>query len=343
MAIQPGTPQARSPAAFLYEEEPTSLPITGDGARRAAEQTRDLFERSLSNGQLARGLGWFSIALGATQLLAPRQLSRAIGVEEHPVLMRTLGLREIASGIAILADPNTTGAGLRARVIGDAMDLALLGSALAQDDSERGRVSFATLAVLGVSALDLVAAREYDSEADSTPVIIGVRKSIAINSSPDALYQMWRDFERLPRIMRHLQSVRLLDDGRSHWVAKAPAGMRVEWDAEVVADEAGKLLAWRSLPGSQVENMGTVRFESLPGRRGTRVTVDIEYRPPAGRLGAKIAKLFGEEPGAQLNEDLRRFKQLIETGEVATTRAQSAGRRTLKYRVLSTKEPAHAR
>jgi uncharacterized membrane protein len=117
----------------------------------------------------------------------------------------------------------------------------------------------------------------------------------------------------------------------------------VEWQAEVIADEPGRLLAWRSLPGSQVENMGSVRFEPAPGGRGTLLTVELEYRPPIGTLGRQIARLFGEEPDLQMKEDLRRFKQLIETGEIPTTHSQSAGPRSLKYRLLSTKEPAHAR
>lgn len=345
MSTQPESLHSRSPSAPLPFHDEYS---TSDTASDTADEQRFAArEASLQDGasidQLARGLGWFSIALGATQLLAPRQLSRFIGADASPALMRALGARELASGIAILAVPSMTAAALKARVAGDAMDLALLGSAMTRDDSDRTRVAAATLAVLGVTGFDLFAARNYDSAAEHAEVIIDIRRSIAINTAPEKLYDAWRDFEQLPRIMRHLHSVQVLDEGRSHWVAKAPAGMKVEWQAEVIADEPGRLLAWRSLPGSQVENMGSVRFEPAPGGRGTLLTVELEYRPPIGTLGRQIARLFGEEPDVQMKEDLRRFKQLIETGEIPTTRSQPAGPRSLKYRLLSTQEPAHAR
>jgi uncharacterized membrane protein len=137
-----------------------------------------------------------------------------------------------------------------------------------------------------------------------------------VNRSIDDVYRAWRDFERLPSFMRHLESVSIVDARRSHWKAKTPAGMPVEWDAEIVQDREAEWLAWRSLPGSEIENTGSVRFAPAPGARGTEVRVQLEYAPPAGRLGRGIAYLFGEEPEQQIREDLRRFKQLIETGEV---------------------------
>ncbi len=108
----------------------------------------------------------------------------------------------------------------------------------------------------------------------------------------------------------------MLDNRRSRWTAKAPAGMSVQWDAEIVQDQDGEWLAWRSLPGSQVENSGSVRFAAAPGARGTEVRVQMEYTPPAGCVGRVIAMMFGEEPEQQIREDLRRVKQLMETGEV---------------------------
>jgi uncharacterized membrane protein len=143
-----------------------------------------------------------------------------------------------------------------------------------------------------------------------------VKKSITINSSPETVYQFWRNFENLPRFMYHLESVRMTGDGRSHWVAKAPAGSTVEWDAEMTEDRPNELISWRSLEGASVENSGTVRFERGPGGRGTVVRVELNYDPPGGAVGAGIAKLFGEEPEQQIKDDLRRFKQVIETGEV---------------------------
>jgi uncharacterized membrane protein len=155
---------------------------------------------------------------------------------------------------------------------------------------------------------------------------VKVEKTMTINRSPEELYRFWRNFENLPRIMSHLESVRVTGEGKSHWVAKAPAGTTVEWDAEVYNEKENELIAWRSLEGADVDNAGSVRFQAAPGGRGTEVRVVVKYDPPAGKLGAAIAKLFGEEPEQQIREDLRRFKQFMETGEMATTEGQSSGR-----------------
>jgi uncharacterized membrane protein len=152
---------------------------------------------------------------------------------------------------------------------------------------------------------------------------IHVEHVVTINRLPWELYDYWRKFENLPRIMSHLDAVNVIDDKRSHWVAKAPAGQQVEWDAEIINDEPGALIAWRSLGGADVDNAGSVRF--VPADRGTEVKVVIDYIPPAGRIGAAVAKLFGEEPQQQLQDDLRNFKSLMETGEVPTTEGQSQG------------------
>jgi uncharacterized membrane protein len=121
--------------------------------------------------------------------------------------------------------------------------------------------------------------------------------------------------------MRHLESVRVTGEGRSHWVARAPAGTTVEWDAEVVEDRPNELIAWRSLPGSEVPNSGTVRFALAPGGRGTEVRVELQYDPPGGKLAAVVAKLFREEPSQQVQDDLRNFKQVLEIGEVTLSDA----------------------
>ena len=125
--------------------------------------------------------------------------------------------------------------------------------------------------------------------------------------------------------MRHLESVRTIDDNRSHWVAKAPLGQTVEWDAGTDEERENELIAWRSLPGADVVNVGSVQFSRASGGRGTQVTVKLEYSPPGGAAGAAVAKLFGEEPSQQVDDDLRRFKALMETGEIPTTDGQPAG------------------
>jgi uncharacterized membrane protein len=128
--------------------------------------------------------------------------------------------------------------------------------------------------------------------------------------------------------MYHLESVEDLGQGRSRWVAKGPAGTTVEWEAEIVEDVRNRLIAWRSLEGADVPNSGSVRLAAAPAGRGTEVRVEVEYRPPAGAVGATVARLFGEDPEQQMRDDLRRFKQAIETGEVLRSDASPEGTRT---------------
>jgi uncharacterized membrane protein len=137
-----------------------------------------------------------------------------------------------------------------------------------------------------------------------------------INRPIGEVYDAWKDFERFPTFMRHLEAVEVLSDRRSRWRAKAPAGTTVEWEAEIVEDRPGERLSWRSLEGSDIEHSGAVTFEHAPGARGTEVRAVLHYSPPAGAVGRIVAKLFGEEPEQQIREDLRRFKQIMETGEI---------------------------
>jgi uncharacterized membrane protein len=155
--------------------------------------------------------------------------------------------------------------------------------------------------------------------------MIHAQRSVTIKRNRDEVYRFWRDLDRLPTFMMHLESVRQQDGRRSHWVATAPAGRHVEWDAEIVEDRPGELIQWRSLEGSEVSNGGAVRFADAPGDRGTEVHVDLHYDPPGGRLGATIAKIFGEEPEQQLRDDLRRFKQVMEAGEVVLSEGSLDG------------------
>ena len=166
-----------------------------------------------------------------------------------------------------------------------------------------------------------------DSTDGETHPGIHVSQSFLVDKSPEELYAYWRNFENLPQIMSHLESVQVLADGRSHWVATAPAivGGKVEWDAEITADEPYSRIEWRSLPGSLVEHQGSVQFVRAPGDRGTAVRVVVDYSPPAGRLGHWVAKLFGEAPDQQIREDLRNFKRTMEIGEALTTAGQPRG------------------
>ena len=153
---------------------------------------------------------------------------------------------------------------------------------------------------------------------------IKVERTITVNRPREEVYHFWRQLENLPRFMDHLESVTVLDEDRSHWVAKAPAGTKVEWDASIQDEIENELIAWRSLPGSDIDNAGSVHF--LPASEGTEVRVVLSYDPPAGRVGAAVAKLLGEEPEQQVEEDLRRFKQVMEAVE-APARSRKPAKR----------------
>ncbi len=145
---------------------------------------------------------------------------------------------------------------------------------------------------------------------------VKVEESIIIEKSPEELYRFWRNFENLPQVMSHLERVETRGAGsKSHWVAKAPFGQTVEWDAEIITDHPGEMIAWRSLENSEVANAGSVHF--TPAANGTQVRVVLKYDPPGGKIGAAVAKLFGEEPEMQIADDLRRFKGLMESNELA--------------------------
>ena len=308
-----------------------------DGFTREGGPEPDRDRKSASD-PMVKALGLFSLGLGLAQIAAPRRMVNAIGVEDtdrNRDTMLALGFRELTSGIGILG-PGDTAGWLQARVGGDIMDLALLAGAFRSDDRDRRRLNMAIAAVAGALVLDILATRRTRDrieengerrpsgralygEADTAVTQAGpghVARSVTIQQPVAAVYDFWREFENLPRFMVHLESVRVTGDRQSHWVAKGPAGKSVEWDAETVEDRPNELIAWRSLPGATVPNSGQVRFQEASGGRGTEVHVELRYDPPAGKLGALVAKLFGEEPGQQVAGDLRRLKQVLETGEV---------------------------
>lgn len=150
---------------------------------------------------------------------------------------------------------------------------------------------------------------------------VHVRESIRLEMPISEVYQFWRNLENLPRFMRHLHEVTNTGDGRSHWVAAGPAGINVEWDAEIINDVENQLIAWRSLPGSDIVTAGSVNFDEVRGGRSTQVTVHLQYATPGGKAGSLLAKLFGREPSQTIREDLRHIKQWLETGEIARAHA----------------------
>jgi len=183
-----------------------------------------------------------------------------------------------------------------------------------------------TYSALGVSTA------EDKNEATGVRHEQGIRvtRSVTIDKPASELFAFWRKFDNLPKFMYHLERVDVLEDKRSHWVAKAPLGQTVEWNASIINEKPGQLIAWQTEAGADVDSAGAVNFKPAPGGRGTEVHVLLSYMPPAGKVGSIVAKLFGEEPSQQIESDLRRFKMLMETGEIATVEGQSAGKRSLK-------------
>jgi uncharacterized membrane protein len=151
---------------------------------------------------------------------------------------------------------------------------------------------------------------------------IHVREAIRLEKPIAEMYRFWRQLENLPRFMTYLERVTDLGGGRSHWVAKGPAGVRVEWDAEIINEVENQVIGWQSLPGSEVVTAGSVNFDAVRGGRSTQVTVHLQYAPPAGNVGGFVATIFGREPSQTIREDLRRLKQVLEAGEVARAESQ---------------------
>jgi uncharacterized membrane protein len=307
-------------------------------SQTGAETTRPgqefLPPRGQSTRKLADGLGWFSIGLGVAELVAPRLLARGIGLRGHATtraLTRFCGLRELAAGVGILSEPRPA-AWVWSRVVGDVMDLALLGAGFAARRTNRTRLAAATAAVAGVTIVDALCAQRLTGLSRLSMQItpegtLRVRRRITVNRPADALYRFWRDFSNAPRFMERVDSVQTTGERRTHWRARGPAGLHVEWDAEVAEDRANELIAWRSLDTLPFQHSGVVRFEAAA--RGTVVTVEMEYAPPGGAVTATAAKLLGYAPEQQVQEDLRRFKQLMETGLVVVSQPTDESRRSL--------------
>jgi len=265
--------------------------------------------------QLGQLLGLFSVGLGLAELLAPRALGRAVGVGDHPEIIRMLGVRGIVTGLGMLSQ-RAPANWAWARVAGDAMDLALLGAAASSPDAGPRRIAAATAGVLGVAALDAYAGQRLTSSQSATAPRISVIHTATIDSTPGDVYRFWRRLENLPRFLSHLESVSNVSDRISHWVASAPAGAGVEWDAEIVDDRPGRRIGWRTLPGSQVTHEGMVSFESAIGGRSTVLRIEMLYVPPAGKVGMRIARSFGADPALRIADDLRQLERLLEAGEV---------------------------
>lgn len=177
-------------------------------------------------------------------------------------------------------------------------------------------------------ALGANTADDHRGAFNSVPARAGVHveEAVTIGRPAEELYRFWRDYSNLPKFMPHVESVTPLTGERSHWVVRGPLGTKLEWDAEIHNQHANELIAWRSLDGGDVETAGSVHFLKATGGRGTVVRVVEKINPPGGKLGVAVSKLFGADPAAQTRESLRRFKQLMEAGEIATVEGQASGR-----------------
>ncbi|AXO37884.1 cyclase [Micromonospora sp. B006] len=290
-----------------------------------------------------RGLGWMSVGLGVAQLAAPDTVRRISGVDDSPasrVMVPLVGARELVHAAGLLTS-RRKGVWAWTRVVGDAMDLASLGMALARRGGRRRRrLVGVTGAVLGITMLDLLTAVHASraKQAGSGPTIEGARRggpmeltaTTTVRKPPSEVYAFWRDLGRLPTFMAHLEEVRPTGDRTSHWSASAPFGKNVEWDAEIIGDVPGEKIAWRSTGNADVPNAGTVRFVPAPDGVSTEVHVLLTYDIPGGAAGKAVAKYFGEEPHQQLDDDLRRLKQVLETGEVVRSDGAPWGKRARK-------------
>ncbi len=280
--------------------------------------------------RLARFLGWFSLALGAPQIARPDLVNRLIGVRddgESRRWQRIVGVREVAAWAGILSRRRPAGP-LWARVAGDVKDLTLLGLAFKNKNERPNRLVAATASVAGVTVLDLYTAVRMSRRGRPTSeeeLAMEVRAAITIRKPLAEVFLVWENIENLPIFMEHLESVQATGDGRSHWTAKGPVGRTVEWDAEVVAITPNEIIEWRSVEGSDVENAGVVRFTPAPGLRGTEIHLEMSYDAPGGKLGGVVAKLLGEDPTQQVKDDLRRFKQVLETGEIVRSDSTPEG------------------
>ncbi len=208
--------------------------------------------------------------------------------------------------------------GLRKGTFGG-LSLALLGGALAY----RGTSGHcAAYQALHIDTSDK--SRSDESETIHKGVL--VKETRTINRPAAELYAYWRDFGNLPRFMDHVESVHSLEGERSHWVVKGPFGTTLEWDSAIINEEPGRLIAWKSEPGGDIDNAGTIRFDEPINGRGTVVTLELNYEPPAGIIGITIARLLGDDPKQLARESLRRFQNLMEAGEIPTVNGQPSGR-----------------
>lgn len=319
--------RSEQPVSYQQEVQETQRPDREDWPERErrfqAERSFGLTERAAKTPRnIAQGLAYFSVGIGLAEVIAPQKMARLIGVRRsNAKLIRLFGIRELASGISIFAQRKQPAKAVWSRVAGDAADLTAMGLAFTSPHTQKKKLAIATANVAAVSALDVLCARKLSNEPNGFSRRTHTVQSLVINRSPEDLYKEWRQFENLPRFIHQLESVRTIDDRRSHWVAKGAMRKKLEWDAEITIDSPNEHIGWHSAPGSMVEHSGSIVFERAPDDRGTIVKVKLDYTLPGGKFSSALAKVFGEDPDRRAMEALRRFKQYMETGEITVSDA----------------------
>jgi uncharacterized membrane protein len=187
------------------------------------------------------------------------------------------------------------------------------------------RTSYGDAPLSSAKNPDARATAVADADVAKDDTLVG--RTVSIERPREEVYAFWRDFRNLPQFMENIESITVTDDRRSHWAVAAPGDRTVEWTSIITEDEPNHLIAWTSDEGASVRNSGQIEFRDSTNGRGTIVTATIVYHPPGGAVGKALAKLFQREPNIQARRDLRRFKQLMETGEVSTTEPQMAAPR----------------
>jgi uncharacterized membrane protein len=275
-----------------------------------------------------RFLGWFSIGLGITEILAPAAIAGVTGTKKRTGVVRLYGLREIAAGVGILTQRKKAN-WLWGRVAGDAIDIASI--VRGSRAGKRIATACSLAAVAGVTAADIVCAQECTRREASEPDTDRAEASILINSTPGECYRFWHDVENFPRFLPEIRAVRRTGESESEWVVRLPhtskeAPKEVQWTAEVTEDIPNERISWRSThKGCTVT--GSVEFERAAEDRGTFVRVQVEYGHTGPAFIAPLAALIGKHPNQLTHKALRRLKQLIEVGEILTTEGQPAGGR----------------
>jgi uncharacterized membrane protein len=285
-----------------------------------------------SAARLGVALGWVGVGIGIAELLMPRAMAKTTGLPPRSV--RALGTLELLASAGTLLQHRQP-AWRWSRIAGDLIDLSLL--AWAGRRTSNVRLPLITALFAGMTALDVLSA--YDGQRQGArqgglPSTLRICKSFHIQRSPEACYRFWRNFENFPKFMSDVDSVQVIDATRTHWRMRATRGEPVEWTVELFSDIPSQQLGWRTIADSPLEHSGVVKFLPAYGHTSTRLDIDIIYKIPIGQPMDLLSLLFTDEPARRWEDDLRRFKQLIETGEIATTLGQSSGRRGALVRQL---------